>query len=138
MPLEPNINNEKYIKKASVKLYAYIYLENLDKTKYESIFKNLNQQCSFGNNQYPKSRTEANNILNSHKFDGNYTKYRHGQMNQNSKHKGNTEEHEEPLSLSFTQTEGKCYGCGKIGHKLPRCKYKKQSQGVNGSLIMFS
>ena len=42
--LEPNINDERYIKKASVKFYAYIYLENMDKTKYESILKNLNQQ----------------------------------------------------------------------------------------------
>ena len=53
-----------------------MYLENADKTKYESFLKNLNEQYSFGNNQYPTSITEANNILNSHKFDGNYTKSR--------------------------------------------------------------
>ena len=37
-------------------------------------FKNLNLQIFFGNNQYPKSITEANNILNNHKFDGSYIK----------------------------------------------------------------
>ena len=122
--LEPNIYNEKYIKKASEKLYAYIYLENSDMTKYESIFKSLNHQYSFGNNQYLTSITEASNILNSHKSDGNYTKYRHGQKNQNSKDKGNTEEHEEPLSSTFTQIEGKCCCCDKSGHKAPQYKYK--------------
>ena len=62
------------MEQTSLKLYAYIYLENFDKTKYKSILKNLNQQYSFGNNQHPTSIIEANSILNSHKFDGNYTK----------------------------------------------------------------
>ena len=30
---KPNINEEKYIKKASSKLYAYIYLDNVNKSK---------------------------------------------------------------------------------------------------------
>ena len=47
----------KYLRKAAEKFYACIYLENADKTKYDSILKNLNQQNSVGNNQYPKSIT---------------------------------------------------------------------------------
>ena len=37
--------------------------------------------------------------------------------------KGNTEEIEEALPLIFTQIEGKCYCCGKSGHKLRQYKY---------------
>ena len=81
----PNTFEDKNTKKAASKLYAYIYLENSDKSKYESILKNLNQQNSFGNNQYPKSITEANNVLNNHKFDGSYMKSRQTQREQSSK-----------------------------------------------------
>ena len=58
---KPNINEEKQIRKSSSKLHAYIYLDNANKSKYESIFKNLNQQFSLGNNQYPKSKSKINN-----------------------------------------------------------------------------
>ena len=80
-------------------MYAYIYLKNADKSKYDSILKSLNQQYSFGNNQYPTSITEANNILNSHKFNGNYNKSRCNQRNQDSKELENTIEEEEPCHL---------------------------------------
>ena len=69
---DPNPFETKYSRKAASKFYVYVYLDNSDKSKYESILKNLNQQNSFGNNQYPKNITEANNIC--HKFDGSYTK----------------------------------------------------------------
>ena len=34
---KPNINEEQYIRKVFSKLYAYIYLGNTEKSKYESI-----------------------------------------------------------------------------------------------------
>ena len=73
---EPNPFEIKYSRKAASKFYTYVYLDNSDKSKYKSILKNPNQQNSFGNNQYPKNMTEANNILNNHKFDRSYTKTR--------------------------------------------------------------
>ena len=76
---DPSTFEDKYTKKAASKLYAYIYLENSHKSKHESILKNLNQQKCLGNNQYPKSITEANNILNNHKFDGSYVELRNTQ-----------------------------------------------------------
>ena len=51
---EPNVFEIKYLRKAASKLYAYVYLDNSDKSKYDSILKNFNQQNSFGNNQYLK------------------------------------------------------------------------------------
>ena len=65
---KPKIYEEKYIRKASSKLYAYIYMDNANKSKYELILKNLNQQFSLGNNQYPKSITKANSVLNNYYF----------------------------------------------------------------------
>ena len=82
---DPNTFVDKYIKKAASKLYAYIYLKNSDKFKYEMILKNINQQNTFGNNKNQKSITEANNILNNHKFDGSYKKSRNTQRSQNPK-----------------------------------------------------
>ena len=54
---KPTTQDKKYIKKAASKLYAFIYIDNADKSKYESLLKNLNQQYSLGNNQYPASIT---------------------------------------------------------------------------------
>ena len=119
---KPNMNEEKQIRHASSKLYAYIYLDNANKSKYESILKNLNQQFSLGNNQYPKSITKANSVLNNHKFDMVYTKSKVNQRNQISIEKEIANEMELPLSLTFAQTEGRCSCCSKYSHKLPqRC-----------------
>ena len=41
--IEPNPFEAKYSRKAAKKFYAYVYLENANKTKYNSILKNLNQ-----------------------------------------------------------------------------------------------
>ena len=38
--------------------------------------------------------------------------------------KKNTIEAEEPLLLTFTQIECKCYCCGKSGQRLPQCRFK--------------
>ena len=69
------------------KLYAYNYLGNADKNKYESILKNLNQQFSLGNNQYPKTITEANTVFNNHRFDSIYIKHRNNNKANNIKEK---------------------------------------------------
>jgi len=80
----------------------------------------LQTQISLGNNQYPQSVIEPNNVLSNHKFDnGNRAKHdavKRGNINENS-----TEESQE---MSFSQLEGKCYCCGKVGHKLPNCRWK--------------
>eukprot|EP00957_Ditylum_brightwellii_P207559 15353517-Ditylum_brightwellii.AAC.1 len=56
-------------KKAPDQLFAFIYLENSDQTKYGSILKRLNEQKLLGNNQYLKTITESNNVLSNHWFD---------------------------------------------------------------------
>ena len=39
-------------------------------------------------------------------------------------HKPNEKEDEQEITLSFAQLEGKCYCCGKPGHRLPECHEK--------------
>jgi hypothetical protein len=54
--------------KAYSQWLAYLYLENADRAKYGTILVGLNtQQSSLKNNQYPKSITEANNVLSHHR-----------------------------------------------------------------------
>ena len=77
-----------------------------------------------GNDQYPETITETNNVLINNKFDNNNDKYKNNRSN-NSKmysHYKKLNEtnsiHEEYSNgdipqLSFTQLEGKCYCYGK-------------------------
>jgi hypothetical protein len=115
---------------------AYVYLNNCDKAKYGSILKNLNQQHSFQNDQYPKLVSSANSVLSNHTFDNAeaLARQRSNQKKQSSDdHKNESresivEQHggskPETVELSFAQMEGRCYCCGKEGHKSPSCRDK--------------
>ena len=102
---------------------AFLFLDNADKNKYGSLITQLSMQQSLGNNQYPKSVTEATNVLSNHRFDTIPSKI-------NSKKKPTTDDtssnkdKEESPSLSFAQLEGKCFCCGKPGHRSTTCKQK--------------
>ena len=80
-------------------------MDNADESKYGSILKNLNQQFSLGNNQYPNSITKANSVLNNHKFDVVYTKSKLNSRNQVSKEKENANETEEPKLLTLHKSK---------------------------------
>jgi hypothetical protein len=99
-------------------LSAFIYLDKSERTKYRSLITGLQTQQSLGNNQYPTTITEANNILSSHRFDNPSKKF-----TKKDKDKSN-DENEERIELSFSQMEGQCYSCGKSGHKSPNCNEK--------------
>jgi len=58
-----------YTKKASKQLFTFLYFENASQDKYGSILRSLNSQKSLGNDQYPRTITEANNVLSNHNFD---------------------------------------------------------------------
>ena len=61
--------NCKYKENIFKQFLAYLYLENSDQAKYGSILSGLITQQSLKNDQYPKTITEANNVLSNHKFD---------------------------------------------------------------------
>jgi hypothetical protein len=118
---------EKLQEQAYNQFLAYLYLDNADKSKYGSILTGLNTQQSLGNNQYPKTITESNNVLSNHRFDvtpkgGNKGK---GQNEKGREGKDKDKEDEE-VNLSFAQLEGRCYCCGKAGHKSPSYREKNK------------
>jgi hypothetical protein len=105
---------------------AYIYLENSDRKKYGSVLNNLNSQKSLGNDQYPKTLIESNNVLGSHRFDKNHRNTGQSKKDKESSPKEPNQENDTIPPLSFAQMEGKCYCCGKPGHKSPTCRHKSK------------
>ena len=51
---------------ADERLAAYVYLVNSDQNKYGSVIKNLNSQKSLKNDKFPKTVTDAHNVLINH------------------------------------------------------------------------
>jgi hypothetical protein len=123
---ETGVNKtNKMIAKASKCLYAFLYLENSDQDKYGSIISNLNSQKSLGNDQYPRTIVETNNVLSNHKFD--ITKIKKPDQKHHNKSKPKEDKDDEEVTpLSFAQMEGKCYCCGKPGHKSPERRSKEK------------
>ena len=111
---------EKCKWKAYQQFIAFLYMENADKLKYGSLLTGLQRQISLGNNQYPQSITEANNVLRNHKFD-NGNRAKHQAIKRETVNENSTEESPE---MSFSQLDGKCYCCGKVGPKSPNCRWK--------------
>ena len=118
---------EGYTKKASEQLFAFLYLENASQDKYGSILRSLNSQKSLGNYQYPRTITEANNVLSNHNFDTTrLQKHQKPNRQQNKQQDDGESKNDESPTLSFAQLEGKCYCCGKAGHKSPDCRHKEK------------
>ncbi len=117
---------EKCRKKAFSQFMAFLYLDNSDKQKYGSLLTGLQTQQSLKNDQYPKSVTEANNVLSNHRFDNAGKTNRQQNASTPKKDADNENDKEEKLELSFLQMEGKCYCCGKTGHKSPQCRFKNK------------
>jgi hypothetical protein len=117
--------NCKYKENVFEKFLAYLYLENSDQAKYGSILSGLITQQSLKNDQYPKTITEANNMLSNHKFDNmKYYNKNPTNTNKNSQKTSKKDKEPEKIDLSFAQLEGKCYCCRKAGHMSPQYCFK--------------
>ena len=113
-----------FIKLAFEELKAYAFIANSDSNKYGSLIKNLAQQQSLKNTQYPKTLTAAAEVLMEHHWDQEYfdakKKRKEQQQNDNENNSNNNE-----MELSFAQLENACYCCGKKGHSSNYC-YKRE------------
>jgi hypothetical protein len=118
------------VQQASEQFMAFIYLENSDRKKYGSVLKNLNSQKSLGNDQYPKTLIDLNNVLGSHQFNENHRNTGQSQKDKESSLKEPNQENDTIPPLSFAWIGGKCYCCGKPGHKSPTCRHKSKPRDV--------
>ena len=107
---------------------AYLYLENSDKLKYGLMVKHLSTQFLHKQDQYPKTITDANNVLSNHRYDQAYhdaKKNRKSSQNQSSNNSNATAgQPKAEVEIQYAQIEGKCFCCGKAGHKSPDCRLK--------------
>ena len=109
-------------KQASEQFFTYICVENADQKKCGTVLKNLNSQKSLGSDQHPKKLIEATNMLSNHCYDSSKsrTNSQRSRGHNNNNNEKEQEADEVPM-LPFHQMEGKCYCCGKAGHKSPKC-----------------
>jgi len=108
---------------------AYLYMDRADQTKFGSLLSNLKSQYSLGHNQYPKTLAEARSILDQHRWDDGWNKRKNNKDTSRLKDKDNETDNKanknETISeLTFAQTEGVCYCCGKKGHLSSVCRQK--------------
>ena len=108
------------IKSSSDEFYAYLYLENADRSRYGSLVTGLDSQFSLNHDQYPKTLIDAGNVVSRHKYDPEYKKKKKLKEEQRKKDK---REDEETPSLTFAQMKSICYCCGEH-HKLTDCTKK--------------
>ena len=116
--------NMKVVEEVYQQFLAYIFMEQSDQTKYGSLMVNLSSQHSLSNDQYPRTMSQATNVLSNHRHDETSRK-----RDKNRKDNEETEESDEkdqPMPLSFAQIEGKCYCCGSTKHKSPACPHKSK------------
>ncbi|KAL7571234.1 hypothetical protein ACA910_008892 [Epithemia clementina (nom. ined.)] len=121
--------HEEFVKIIFERFMTYVYIDNADKNKYGSLLTGLATQHSLGNNQYPTEIVEATSVLSNHRFNKiPQKKHSENKQNSNAKEKKEGKDGQEPLVMSFAQMEGKCYCCGKAGHKSPDCRYKDKAK----------
>jgi hypothetical protein len=113
---------EKCKAKAFEQFLAYTYMEGADKSKYGSLLSGLQTQYLLGNDQYPRTVSDANSVLSNHRFD-NPSKIKLSAMKSENIDDNKTNESPE---LSFSQLGGKCHCCGKAGHKSPNCRWNSK------------
>ena len=65
MDLIDHEKNCKFKKETFNRFLSCMYLENANKLKYSLYFSGLSTQQSLGNDQYPKTITETNNVLSN-------------------------------------------------------------------------
>ena len=118
---------DELIVEAHEEFKAYAFIVNSDKNKYGTLIKNLAQQQSLKNDQYPKTLKAAAEVLENHTWDQKY----HDEKNKRKKQRerdtsdNNTQatmpSSIEDLEISFAQLQNACYCCGKKGHGSDKC-----------------
>ena len=94
---------------------SYIFLEQADQLKYESLCTGLSTQHSLQNDQYPKAMSQATSDLSSHRFDQAYFNKKRKSRDQNKDNLSNEESGDKSdMPMSFTHIKGQSKVSSKV------------------------
>jgi hypothetical protein len=113
------VKTEKCAEVAYQQLLAYTHTWIIVIGKIWNLIDRFTDATVIKNKQYPKTVTEANNLFRNHHFDKTYNANKRHQDNKSKEQNTEEKEKEEAPEMSFANIEGKCYCCGKGGHKSP-------------------
>ena len=96
---------------------TYIMMRGCDHSKYGTLMKGFVSQYSTKNDQYPKSMTDATDVMSLHPFDQAYYDRQKRARERNKKNRNNDDD--EKVQSQLTQmTKGYCcHICGSDKHK---------------------
>ena len=130
-------------KEAYEAMFANMYIAGADKSRYGSLQDELPKQLQLGNDQYPKTISDAIDIIRVRKPDNPTPKKNKKNGNdkkddeekdEDNKSESDKKEEDENFQLSFAQVkefEGKCYCCGSADHKSNECPQRtKPKKGM--------
>ena len=114
---------------------AYLFIHNLDRRRYGDFIDKFRSDYSFHyEGVYLKTLEEAAHRASEHKIrrsddrSGNNSSSTKA-SNNNKSGGGNNKDDDEGsqlLDLSFAQMDGRCFCCGREGHKADTCKHKSK------------
>ena len=120
---------DELLKSSFEKVDAYLLLRGADRKKYGELMKGFVNQYSLGNDQYPKTKTGAIDVLSNHQYDKDYydqrAKARKIKADKDKEQQRKITEAEKAASFAQGKTMI-CYCCGKAGHLSPDCKDKNK------------
>ena len=127
----PNNNQraaaQKKLKEEAFAAFAsLLLLKGADSDRYAGLLKHLNLQYSLGQDQFPKTLSEAVDALERHKPDQSYYDKLNRQREKSRKDKDKSKDRERPSpnETSFAQQQKQsifCYCCGSKAHKSDKC-----------------
>ena len=113
---EVDVDKQHELLKGSFeRLSAYVMMRGSDNSKYGSLMKGLVSQYSMKHDQYPKTMTDAVDVLSKHSFDQAFY-----DRNKRARERSKQKEDEE-TKTSLAQTSYRCHICGADDHPKKDC-----------------